>query len=308
MGWVPGDCCFSRESGIARGAKESELRSSRILPLLLVVLAAASVAALWSCSGSNSFGPGDPGGSSTSLQGPCDDGCDDACDPRTQGYWQRQCRGLEPGGPGLHPDYTEAELRAFFTETDPVLADLSEPDQDTCEALDAEPASEPCERALKQFAAALLNVVSGRVSECTLLEFDDGSVMTAQDALDAIGDLILPADPDQCKEAADIAVQINEGTACTDAASSPCSIRLVSPDHCNPGAPQITVNGRGFCQGVDRVVFLDTDVDFTVESDRVIQVDPDTAPCGCDPPETGDVTVIMLSGDQCSLTDGFTCD
>ena len=149
-----------------------------------------------------------------------------ACAPLTQGYWHRQCRGLgrldKPGkGPGRHPDWPHEVLERLFAEvTDPLVAALgSEADRTTCEGLDADPQNEPCQRAIKQYTALILNIAGGRLGPDCVLDlsrFGEGLPTEATAAADLVASLIqagLAGDPAACRLAADLADWINTGRA-----------------------------------------------------------------------------------------------
>lgn len=148
------------------------------------------------------------------------------CEPRTQGYWHRQCLGLgmidKPGGrPGRHPDWRdEILLRLFENVTDPLVAALgSESDRTTCEGLDAEPRRDPCQRAIKQYTALLLNIHGGFLGpdcELDLSRFGLGEAVSPAEAAETVAGLIeagLAGEPAACRAAAAIADWINTGRA-----------------------------------------------------------------------------------------------
>lgn len=148
------------------------------------------------------------------------------CSPRTQGYWHRQCLGLglldRPGrGPGPHPDWPEDELLALFASlTDPLVAALgSDGDLTTCEGLDASPHRDPCQRAIKQYTALILNIAGGFLGpdcELDLSPFGDGLPTDPAGAAELVADLIragLAGDPRACQRANAIADWINTGAA-----------------------------------------------------------------------------------------------
>jgi hypothetical protein len=145
------------------------------------------------------------------------------CSPLTQGYWHRQCSGfgligLDGTGPPPHPDWTpETLLRVMAGVTDPLIRLLSSPaDQTTCEALDADPQDDPCQRAIKQYAAVLLNIHAGHLAPDCLLRLPDVGVVTPQEAQVLLHDLIvlgLAGDEEACKRANDLADLINTGAA-----------------------------------------------------------------------------------------------
>ena len=141
------------------------------------------------------------------------------CAPHTQGYWHRQCAGcggIDSGGgsgPGEHPDFSCDELASLFARTDP---DLSWFGQDTCAALDADPPSDPCERALKQYAASLLNVAAEYVSADCPLSTDAGTELPA-DLLAEVAARIASGD---CGGAVELADAFNNGALCPASTSA----------------------------------------------------------------------------------------
>jgi hypothetical protein len=222
------------------------------------------------------------------------DWCDVECDPRTQGYWHRQCLGVDgedgisPGRSGIGPprpiegectnnellrctsnDHESCDLaddgtlngsgaceQAFHEECTDLVCEQSglncQDDSDctkfelytcaegmlegllsyygqanTCDALDADPPSDPCQKAMKQLTALALNVCSNRLSEdgCNVdytdtecsIEIPD---MDTDGVLDEIGDLILYLDSvivggdlTECRLAMQCAAEVNEGDA-----------------------------------------------------------------------------------------------
>ena len=143
--------------------------------------------------------------------------CDDP-DPRTQGYWNRQCLGaglITAGRNGRGP--TEVLEPEFLKDLVPAV-DLqlqgSVFETRTCEdGMDAVPPSDPCERALKQYTALLLNVESGRLQNgCEVDPLVVGCSSTnIGDLVNELAGLINSGDPDMCKQAAECAGAVNEG-------------------------------------------------------------------------------------------------
>jgi hypothetical protein len=147
----------------------------------------------------------------------------DGCSPLTQGYWHRQCEGvglIDNGGigPPPHPDWqAEALLRLMVAVVDPLIRELGSPtDTTTCQALDADPPDDMCQKAIKQYAAVLMNMYGGHLGPDCLLELPTLGIVTPQQAADAIKALIiqgLAGDPRACYLANDLADLINTGQA-----------------------------------------------------------------------------------------------
>lgn len=168
--------------------------------------------------------------------------CKDAeCDPSplSQGYWHRQCMGaglITPGRDGrgpqepLEPNF----VKDLIPTVDRQLASVFQ--FRTCEdGMDAAPPSDKCEKAIKQYAALLLNLASGRLqNDCEVDLSAEGclSVRIAgpfgDDGIPSTGDpneegsdslvfelvnLIQSQSPGNCQIASDCAAAVNEGTA-----------------------------------------------------------------------------------------------
>jgi hypothetical protein len=142
------------------------------------------------------------------------------CNPRTQGYWHRQCMGylnvLYPvkHGPGLHPDFTFDQLHAIFNFVEYRLLMIGITET-ACEALDARPGSDPCQRAIKQYAALLCNISSGLLDLTCCVDFGAG-ITDVESALAEIEYNMVGMDPDGCKIAASRADEINTAIAVVD--------------------------------------------------------------------------------------------
>jgi hypothetical protein len=146
----------------------------------------------------------------------CDDGdrcTDDSCDPakgcvytpndvcveecppanpKTQGYWQHQCRalgliGTSQGNPRLQEGW---------------MAELSDIEE-ICAKLDANP-NDMCSKANKQLQALKLNLMSERLADCNCI-MPEGTV---GEAVGMIEDLIADL---ECIEANELADNINTG-------------------------------------------------------------------------------------------------
>jgi hypothetical protein len=147
--------------------------------------------------------------------------CISSCefDPRTQGYWHRQCLGLSASEGGLDPGRngrgpkksTETDFdNELMTCTDLLLEDLGFFGERTCLAMDADPPSDPCERALKQLTALILNVCSGRLANTCELDLSNisCSATSVEGLLQEASQLIQSG---ECELAADCASLVNEG-------------------------------------------------------------------------------------------------
>lgn len=142
------------------------------------------------------------------------------CDPRSHGFWHRQCLGMgriEPGkgkGPPMHPSFNARELDRLFAE---VSRELAFSGQRTCEAINPDPPSDPCERALGQLAALLLNVKSGLLSsECALKWGEDDLAHRpgkVSEAVRIMKRLISTGEFSKCRSACFIGEAVNSGRA-----------------------------------------------------------------------------------------------
>jgi hypothetical protein len=159
----------------------------------------------------------------------CEAECD--ADPHTQGYWHRQCLGaglITPGRNGRGPQET-TEPDFLKTLEPAVNARLQAsifipPTFLTCEdGMDAIPPSDPCERALKQYTALLLNLESGRLQDgCNIdLSAEGCSSTNIGDLVNELAGLINSGDPDDCKQAAACAGAVNENQGIVPLAPAP---------------------------------------------------------------------------------------
>jgi PKD repeat protein len=144
-------------------------------------------------------------------------------DPNSQGYWHRQCLGvseaeggIDPGRNGRGPqEPTEPNfVEELMPAIDAQLEDLGFYGLSTCEGMDADPASDPCEKALKQYTAMLLNIETDRLQDlCSLDLGEEGCASTN------VGDLVLEIadliNGGYCKTAESCAAAVNEGYALT---------------------------------------------------------------------------------------------
>jgi len=147
-------------------------------------------------------------------------------DPTTQGYWHRQCLGVPEGEGGIDPGRNG---RGPQSPTEPGFVDELMPcafarleaaglfGLMTCEGMDADPASDACQKAEKQLTALILNVCSGRVQETCLVDLSaQGCLSTDLDGL--IVELAGYIQAGSCQQASACAATINEGFGLFDGA------------------------------------------------------------------------------------------
>lgn len=177
--------------------------------------------------------------------------CGRGCEPDTQGFWHRECMaaGEIPSGNGSRD--LEFHVPEFPELQEIVDALLAYSGQTTCEALDADPPSDPCERALKQYAAFLLNIVEGRLGAACSLDPDvlDGLLDPASGLPSSVEELMplldqrlregLDGDQDACKDVNDLADAVNTGLALDGGGGT--RLRLLA----QPQAPAWYVRGAG---------------------------------------------------------------
>jgi hypothetical protein len=164
-------------------------------------------------------------------------------DPRTQGYFNRQCLGagfITPGRNGrgpqepLEPDF----VKVWVPEVDVRLQStiFVPPAFRTCEdGINADPPSDACERALKQYTALLLNIEKGGIQVCNIdLAAEGCSASTVYELVGELAGLINSGETANCKQAADCAGTVNENDgivlgapAAPSAPSSSLTSRLV---------------------------------------------------------------------------------
>jgi hypothetical protein len=133
------------------------LQVRHVLTSLLLVSLMAPVSAL-------AGGKGKGGGAPR----PSDSDC---CRPRSKGFWHRQCLGLgeitpgrgSGGGPGIHPAFTEDELRRIVARATRRAGTRC---GSICEALDEANHRTPRGRARAEYAALLLNAEAGFLRGC----------------------------------------------------------------------------------------------------------------------------------------------
>ena len=128
-------------------------------------------------------------------------------DVRTQGFWNRQCKGPHPSGEHQNlPAYVDCvNDTVTFADVDDVDA--------LCDRLQPPVKNDKCEKAEAQFMALLLNLCSGRVAECNCVFDPDLGETTVWDVVELI-DLLL-SNPirtfEACVLAQAIADAINSG-------------------------------------------------------------------------------------------------
>ena len=113
------------------------------------------------------------------------------------------------GGPGAPTEPGFSELLKPCADGRLAYLGLGE---SACEALDARPAGDPCERALRQLTALTLNVCSGALTDsCAVQVSGQGCASTT------VGELIDEAagliQEGRCGRANDCVAAVNEGTA-----------------------------------------------------------------------------------------------
>ena len=112
-------------------------------------------------------------------------------DPRGLGFWKRQCRGPHPAGEfDLLPDYV-AEVASTGTFAYVTNAD------DMCDALYPYPQWDKCAHAEAHFMTLLLNVASGRLAECNVVDVFGLGEATVGETIDFIDELL--SNPDRTR-------------------------------------------------------------------------------------------------------------
>jgi hypothetical protein len=98
--------------------------------------------------------------------------CPEYPEPESQGYWHRQCLGMDAGESDPSSSLLDGEMseptEPGFVEdlmpcADARLQELGFDGTTTCDGLEADPANDKCEKALKQLTALILNVCSDRL-------------------------------------------------------------------------------------------------------------------------------------------------
>jgi hypothetical protein len=192
---------------------------------------------------------------SPTVFGPPPDECPDEPDPRTQGYWHRQClglpapQGIDPGRNGRGPQAPNDPdfMPAIYDCVNQALEDQGFFGETTCSALDADPANDKCEKALKQLAAVMANLCSDRLGDgCEIDVSAEGCTSTTVG--DLVDELTMLIDNGDCHTANACAAAVNEGLALVDggaigdtyeAIDAPDGPKNVAPhDHGRPEAPE----------------------------------------------------------------------
>ncbi len=133
------------------------------------------------------------------------DRCPPADDPRDTGFWNRVCKRPHPSGEHENlPGYVPSVATGIF-------AGVSDVD-DLCSELTPSPKKDKCEKAEAAYMALLLNVASGRLSDCNCVDDPElGGESTVGDAIALVDTLIATGLFDDCLRAKGIAEAINSG-------------------------------------------------------------------------------------------------
>ncbi len=161
-------------------------------------------------------------------------------DPATQGYWHRQCLGVPESEGGIDPGRNG---RGPSGPTEPGFVDQLMPCADarleelgfygetTCEGMDAVPAADPCERALKQLTALILNGCPARLLDSTAVDAgaEGCGATTVGELTLEVRDLIQVG---ECEQAAACAATANEGFGLGDGggATSTTTVSETEPE------------------------------------------------------------------------------
>lgn len=152
--------------------------------------------------------------------------------PLGQGYWHRQCLGVPAGPPDFgidpgrngrgpqsptEPDFVKTLIPAVDAELQARIFVF----HPCSEGMAAEPPSDKCEKAIKQYTALLFNLESGRLGPgCEVdLSAESCSSTNVGDLLDELAALINSGDPDNCNKAAACADAVNTGAAVSGSGS-----------------------------------------------------------------------------------------
>jgi hypothetical protein len=136
--------------------------------------------------------------------------------PLSQGYWHRQCLGagrISPGRNGQGRGPQEPNDPMFFNiepAVDLALMNAIGEPRACADGIDAEPPSDKCEKAKKQYTALLFNLTSGRLSGSCEVELACG-VSDLTTMLDTLAGLINSQDQEMCNQAASCAAALNGG-------------------------------------------------------------------------------------------------
>jgi hypothetical protein len=143
----------------------------------------------------------------------------DCSEPLSQGYWHRQCLGaglITPGRNGQGRGPTTVLEPEFVKELKPAV-DLrlqnTVMEFRTCaDGIDAEPPSDKCEKAIKQYTSLLLNIASHRLADSCAIDVSVagcGSLVTG-DLVTELAALINSGVASNCNLAASCAAAMNE--------------------------------------------------------------------------------------------------
>jgi len=144
-------------------------------------------------------------------------------DPLTQGYWHRQCLGIPAAEGGIDPGRNGRGPQSpiepeFQKDLMPVVSAMLE--QTVFETggacaggMSADPPSDKCEKAIKQYTALLFNIASDRLQPgCGIdLSMEGCFSTTIGDLVDELAGIINTQDQNACNIAAACAAAINEG-------------------------------------------------------------------------------------------------
>ena len=164
-------------------------------------------------------------------------------DPLTQGYWHRQCLGvglISPGRNGqgrgpqpvLDPDFDKLE-----PDVSALLGNKIFQFRSCQDGMNADPPSNPCERAVKQYTALLFNQQSGRLQNSCGVDLSAEGCSSADigTLVDELAGLINNGEPDHCMLAAECADAANKGTALLPGEDLLLSVGLAS------GTDEVTI-------------------------------------------------------------------
>jgi hypothetical protein len=140
--------------------------------------------------------------------------CDPA--PLSQGYWHRQCLGAGLISPGRHGRGPQGALEpGFVDEVVPAVDARLEATvyvSRTCEdGIEAFPAGDKCEQALRAYTALLLNIASGHLQESCEIDLSSQgcSAGNVGDLVDELAGLINSGHRNDCRKANDCANTVN---------------------------------------------------------------------------------------------------
>lgn len=140
-------------------------------------------------------------------------------DPRNQGFWYRQCLGAGLIGPGRAGRGPQGNIDDFVDVIEPAVSSRLQATvsvDSACEdGMDADPQSDPCEKALKQYTALLFNLESDRLcTSCGIDLVSEGCVSpSVGELVDELAGLINSDGGESCKLAMRCAAAVNTGSA-----------------------------------------------------------------------------------------------